>query len=195
VEEQSFQNRKRSNFLMKNIANPKERKKIVFTLGIVVILFLIGLLFVSYFYQQWLSANVRAYKGTFKELGSISQIGFFATLSIFPVFLMLKWKFIKKIGWRKFQLKSLLQFIGKIVRQWHAPVAIVSAAIVILHGYMAILKGFEWNFTYLSGIVSVLVLFLLLFLGLKRYKRKDQKWHFRMALCFLIVFMLHATFA
>ncbi|WP_051317191.1 hypothetical protein [Ectobacillus panaciterrae] len=186
---------KQESFLAQYIKNPKERKRVMITLNIVATLLLIGFSFISYFYEQWLTENIRAYKGNFREIGSIARIGFFVTLSIYPIFLLLKWKPLKKIALGKFELKTLLQFIGKLVRQWHVPIAILSTGIVLLHGYMAILKGVEWNFTYLSGIITIFVLFLLLFMGLKRYKKKDKKWHFKIAIVFFILFMLHATFA
>lgn len=195
MDRHSSLNSKKTNFLLNYISNPKERKRVMITLGVVAVLFLIGFLFISYFSEQWLTENIGAYKGTFKEMGSIARIGFFVTLSIYPIFLLLRWKPVKKIVLGKFELKTLLQFIGKLVRQWHVPLAILSTGIVLLHGYMAILKGIKWNFTYFSGILTIFVLFFLMFMGLKRYKKKDKKWHFRIALVFLILFMLHATFS
>lgn len=186
---------KQESFLARYIKNSKERKRVMITFSIVATLFVIGFLFISCFYKQWLIKDIRAYKENFREMGSIARIGFFAALSIYPVFLLLKWKPLKRIALGTFELKTLLQFIGKLVRQWHVPIAILSTGIVLLHSYMAILKGFEWNFTYLSGIISIFVLFLLMFMGLKRYKKQDKKWHFRIAIVFLILFMLHATFA
>ncbi|MFP3126197.1 hypothetical protein OH784_26545 [Ectobacillus funiculus] len=186
---------KQESFLAKYIKNPKERKRVMITFSIVATLFVIGLLFISYFYKQWLTEDIRTYKENFREMGSIARIGFFATLSIYPVFLLLKWKPLKQITLGTFELKTLLQFIGKLVREWHVPLAILSTGFVLLHGYMAILKGFEWNFTYLSGIITIFVLFFLMFMGLKRYKKQDKKWHFKIAIIFLILFMLHATFA
>ena len=195
MDRHSSLNAKKVSFLSNYISNPKERKRVIITLGVVVILFLIGFLCISYFYEQWLTENIRAYKGTFKEMGSIARIGFFVTLSIYPIFLLLKWKPFKKMIIGNFELKTLLQFIGKLVRQWHVPLAILSTGIVLLHGYMAILKGFKWNFTYFSGIITIFVLFFLMFMGLKRYKKKDKKWHFKIAIVFFVLFMLHATFA
>ena len=195
MDRHSSLNAKKVNFLSNYISNPKERKRVIITLGVVVILVLIGFLCISYFYEQWLTENIRAYKETFKEMGSIARIGFFVTLSIYPIFLLLKWKPFKKMIIGNFELKTLVQFIGKLVRQWHVPLAIVSTGIVLLHGYMAILKGIKWNFTYFSGIITIFVLFFLMFMGLKRYKKKDKKWHFKIAIVFLILFMLHATFA
>ncbi|MDM5428103.1 MULTISPECIES: hypothetical protein [Bacillus] len=188
-------NGKKHNFLLNYISNRKERKRVMITFGVVAILFLIGFLFISYFYEQWLTENMRGYKGTFKKMGSIARIGFFVTLLIYPIFLLLKWKPFRKITLGKFELKTLLQFIGRLVRQWHVPSAILSTGIVLLHGYMAILKGIKWDFTYFSGVITIFVLFLLMFMGLKRYKKKDKNLHFKIAIVFFILFMLHTIFA
>ncbi|MCE9754312.1 hypothetical protein [Bacillus cereus] len=186
---------KQESFLAQYIKNPKERKRVMITFSIVVILFVVSFLFISYFYKQWIIEDILVYKKSFKKIGSIARIGFFATVSIYPIFLLLKWKPLKQIVFSSFELKTLLQLIGKLVREWHVPIAILSTGIVLLHSYMAILKEFKWNFTYFSGIISIFVLFLLIFMGLKRYKKKDKKWHFKLAIVFLILFMLHATFS
>ncbi|SFA69765.1 MULTISPECIES: hypothetical protein [unclassified Bacillus (in: firmicutes)] len=191
---QSALHRVRSTLLIRYIPNPKERRLVVLTLGTVAVLLVIALYFVTHFYQDWIAANSRAYKGWFKQLGSIAQIGFFTAISIYPIFLLLKWNPLKQIVLGKYQLKTLLQFLGKWVRHWHVPIAITSAGFVLLHGYMAILKELKWDFTYFSGILSLIALFPLMFMGLKRFKRQDKKLHFKMAIVFLILFMIHASF-
>ncbi|PGM50895.1 hypothetical protein CN946_20700 [Bacillus sp. AFS053548] len=186
---------KKQTLLKSYISNPNERKRIVLTLIIGGALFLLGVLYISMHYHEWQTTNMHDYKDSFKEIGSIARIGFFIALSIFPVFYLIKLKYTKDIAFGQIKLKTILQFIGKIVRQWHVPIALISTGIVILHGYLAILKGFELNFTYFSGLISIIILFILMFMGLKRYKKKDNKWHLKMAMCFLILFMIHATFA
>lgn len=94
-----------------------------------------------------------------------------------------------------FELKPLIQFLAKYVRQWHVPIALISTALIILHGYMALIKGFQANFTYFSGIITMAVLACLLVMGVKRYKRTDKKWHLKFAISFLVLFMIHATFS
>ncbi|MGE7186520.1 hypothetical protein ACQKKK_21905 [Peribacillus sp. NPDC006672] len=91
-------------------------------------------------------------------------------------------------------MKNFLQFIGKLVRKWHVPLALVSTGVVFLHGYLAIIRGFKWDFTHTTGILAIVLLVFLLFMGLKRFKRKDKKWHFKLAIGFLILFMIHASF-
>lgn len=186
--------KKSGRFLSSYISNPKEYRMIVITFIITICLFSLGLLLISLSYQQLMMQGYKQYKEIFKQLGSISRIIYFAVLSIYPVFLLLKWKRLKMVKWRVFELKTVLQFIGKLVRRWHVPLAIVSTGIVLLHGYLAIIRGFKWDFTNITGILTIILLFFLLFMGLKRYKRLDKKWHFKLAVGFLILFMIHASF-
>ncbi|MBS4197077.1 hypothetical protein [Lederbergia citri] len=176
------------------IPNPKERKNIVFSLIITVFLLLIALFLISINQHQLMMQEYKHYKGFLKQFGSISRIVYFVVLSIYPVFLLLKWKRLKTIEWGKYQLKSFIQFLGKLMRKWHVPLAIVSTGIALLHGYLAIIRGFKWDFTNISGIFAIIILFFLLLMGLKRFKRKDKNWHFKLAITFLVLFMLHASF-
>lgn len=186
---------KNTGLLSRYIPNPKERKIVLFSMVIAVILILIGILYVALSYQTLMMEETRHYKESFKQLGSISRIGFFAVIAIYPVFLFLKWKKIKEIHFGEIKLKSILQFLAKWVRKWHVPVAFISMAIALLHGYLAILRGFKLDFTYIIGIVTTVILFFLMVMGLKRYKRMDKQWHLKLGIGFLILFMIHATFA
>ena len=134
------------------------------------------------------------YKSILKQLGSISRIVYFSVFAIYPVFLLLKWKPLKTLRWKNFQLKSFIQGLGKLVRKWHVPLAIASTGFILLHSYLAIMRGFKWDFTNITGILAVILLFFLLFMGLKRFKRKDKNWHLKLAIGFLILFMIHASF-
>lgn len=182
----------KSGFLANYIANPKERRLVLLFFILTAILNITGIFIILAFYQKIMAVNFRQYKHLFRQFGSISEYGFFVALSIYPIFFILKWKNIKKLQWGKFQIKALLQPLGKLVRKWHVPAALVSTGIVLLHGVLAILKGFKLDFTYLSGISATIILFFLLIMGLKRYKRNDRKWHFRLAVIFLILFLVHA---
>ncbi|MFB7641922.1 hypothetical protein [Peribacillus butanolivorans] len=191
----SKQNRRKNNhFLSSYIPNPKELRAIVISLTITICLFFIGILLISLNHQQLMMQDYKHYKIIVKQFGSISRILYFAVLAIYPVFLLLKWKRLKTIKWRNFQLKSFLQFLGKLVRKWHVPLALASTGAVFLHGYLAIIRGFEWDFTHITGILAIVLLVFLLFMGLRRFKRKDKKWHFKLAIGFLILFMIHASF-
>jgi len=185
----------KSGFLKNFIANPKERKIFSLSLIVTVCLILAGIFSIFLFRPQLMAEDIRHYKGTFKQIGSISRIGFFAVVSMYPVFLILKLKKLKQLKWHRFELKPLLQIIGKLLRKWHAPIALISTGLVILHAYMALMRGFKIDFTYITGLISILVLLILLYMGLKRYKRNDNKWHLKLAISFLVLFMIHATFS
>lgn len=185
----------KTGLLARYISNPKERRIVLFSFILSAILIIIGVLYVSLSYQTLMIEESRQYKESFKQLGSISRIGFFAVIAIYPVFLLLKCKKIKGIRLRDIQLKTVLQFLAKWVRKWHVPVALISTAIVLLHGYLAIIRGFKLDFTYISGIVTTVILFFLMVMGLKRYKRIDKQWHLKLGIGFFILFMIHATFA
>ncbi|PLS07256.1 hypothetical protein [Neobacillus cucumis] len=186
---------KKTGFLANFIPNSKERERINVFLIIAICLILAEVFYVYLYRQQLMSQDFRHYKGTFKQFGSIAQIGFYVTLAIYPVFFLLKNKKIKGLKWGSFELKTILQFIGKLVRQWHVPIALLSTGIVFLHVYMALLRGFKLDFTYISGIISTITLLPLMFMGLKRFKRNDRNLHFKLAIGFLILFFIHANFS
>ncbi|MFZ7943524.1 MULTISPECIES: hypothetical protein [Bacillaceae] len=191
---QSSQSAKKSSFFANFIPNPKERKTIILFALATVILISIGMIAIFINRQQLFAQDFRHYKGIFKQIGSISRIGFFAALAIYPIYRLLKWKKIKEFRIQDFQLKTALQFLAKLARKWHVPVAILSFGIVTLHGILALIRGFKFDFTYLTGIASSLVLLFLMGMGLKRFKRTDHNWHLKLAIGFFILFMIHATF-
>ncbi|MEH7438287.1 hypothetical protein V7182_12490 [Neobacillus drentensis] len=186
---------KKGTFLSRKIPNSKDRKLFVTFLFLSLILIFTGLMYISYNHQTLMSQDFRHYKGTFKQLGSISRIGFFAALAIYPVFWVLKQKQLKSLQLGQIQIKPLVQSIAKIVRKWHVPVGLLSAGIVFLHSFLALIRGFKVNFTYLSGMGAVIVLLFLMVMGINRFKRTDRNWHLKLAIAFLVLFMLHATFA
>jgi cytochrome b561 len=188
MKQDSLSHRK-SGFLANFIPNSKERERVNLFLVITICIILAEVLFIFLSRHQLMTQDFRQYKGTFKQFGSIAQIGFYAVLSIYPIFLLLKYKKIKGIKW----LKTFLQMIGKLVRKWHVPVALLSTGVVFLHAYMAILRGFKLDFTYISGMITTLLLLPLLFMGLMRFKRNDRNWHKKLAIIFLVLFFIHAN--
>lgn len=184
----------RDRLLPRYIPSLKDRKS--FILALVPTLSLVILILVyCFFNQQWLMKySDHGYKGFLKQLGSISRIGYFSVILIYPVFLVLKWRRIKTLKWRNVAIKRPIQAVGKFVRQWHAPLAIVSTGVAILHCYLAIRRGFRWDFTHMTGILAMGILVLLIYAGLHRYKRNDRKWHFKLAVGFILLFMIHASF-
>lgn len=176
--------------LLSSIPNKRERNYVIVALVLSLVVVIFGLYLIT---QKIVNDHV--YSDIMEEFGSIARIGFFCALAIYPVFFVLKWKPIKNVTLGKTKLITLLRPIGKFVKQWHVPVAVLSAALVSLHVYMAITNQFEWNFTTISGICSGLLLIALMFMGTKRYKRLDKQWHFRLAIAFCFAFIIHYTFA
>ncbi|OCA85112.1 hypothetical protein [Pseudobacillus wudalianchiensis] len=187
--------RNNTSFLSIHVPNPKERRAIAIGLLVTACLLLIGLSLISLNHQQLMSQEYKHYKEFLKQFGSISRIVYFVVFAVYPAFLLLKWRRLKTIAWRNFQLKVLLQYLGKVLRKWHVPLALVSTGLILLHAYLAVIRGFKWDFTNVTGILAIVLLGFLLFMGLKRFKRKDKKWHLKLAIGFIILFMIHASFS
>lgn len=177
---------------MTYIPNSKERRLVVLTLLIALLGILAALSILTPLSQKWITNSASSYKGLLKFFGSIARIGFIKAFSILPFYLLLKSKFWKQIVFKRVQWKHNLQFLGMFIRRWHVPIAITSVSLAFIHGYMALLKGFKWNSIYLSGILCLLTLMPLMYMGLKRFKRRDRKSHYKWAIIFLLFLLLHA---
>ncbi|MFK2826994.1 hypothetical protein QYG89_15180 [Bacillus sp. B190/17] len=186
--------RKHHYFLSSYIPNSKERRTVVACLIVTICLFFIGILLISFNHPQFMIQGDEYYKDIMESLGSASMVLYFAVFAIYPIFLLLKWKRLKMIKWRHFQLKSSLQFLGVLTRKWHVSLALAATGSASLHGYLAFITDFKWDFTNVTGILASIFLFFLLFTGLKRFKRNDKKQHFKLALVFLILLIFHASF-
>lgn len=185
--------RQSTSFLSSYIPNQKERHLTFISLLATVCFLLIGFLFIWFNKQTLMAQEHEAYEEIIEQLGSISRMIYFAVLAVYPVFLLLKWKRLHTMQWRNIKLKNILVFLGKTLRKWHVPLALVSTGVILLHGYLAIIRGFKWDFTNLTGVAAFILLGFLLFMGFKRFKRQDKKWHFKLALAFLILFMIHSS--
>ncbi|KPL57932.1 hypothetical protein [Rossellomorea vietnamensis] len=181
-------------FLSKFIPNPKERKNIIFYLALSSCLAAAGILLITANQEVLMGMDEESYKEFLKQFGSIARIIYFVVLSIFPIFLLLKWKGLKGIKWKDIEIKPLVQFAGKLLRKWHVPLALLATAGVVLHAILAIIRDFHWDFTNITGIFSSITLFFLVIMGFKRFKRKDRTWHLKLAITFTIFFMIHASF-
>ncbi|CAN7360414.1 hypothetical protein [Rossellomorea sp. LjRoot5] len=181
-------------FLSKFIPNPKERKNVIFYLGLNTCLTAAGILLISAYQEVLMGMNEESYKEFLKQFGSAARIIYFVVLSIFPIFLLLKWKGLRGLKWKDIEIKRLVQFAGKLLRKWHVPLALLATAGVVLHGILAIVRDFHWDFTNITGILSSIALFFLVGMGFKRFKRKDREWHLKLAITFTIFFMIHASF-
>ncbi|MCR8846806.1 hypothetical protein NQ095_00185 [Rossellomorea sp. SC111] len=181
-------------FLSKFIPSPKERKNIIFYLVLSSCLSAAGILLITANQEVLMGMDEESYKEFLKQFGSIARIIYFVVLSIFPIFLLLKWNGLKEVKWKDIEIKRFVQFAGKLLRKWHVPLALLATAGVVLHGILAIIRDFHWDFTNITGILSSITLFLLVGMGFKRFKRKDRAWHLKLAITFTIFFMIHASF-
>ncbi|UTE76014.1 hypothetical protein [Rossellomorea sp. KS-H15a] len=184
----------RPSFLSKFIPNPKERKNVIFYLALSICLTAAGILLISAYREVLMGMNEESYKEFLKQFGSTARIIYFVVLSIFPVFLLMKWKGLKGVKWKGVEIKRLVQFVGKLLRKWHVPLALLASAGVVVHGILAIIRDFDWDFTNITGILSSIALFFLISMGFKRFKRKDRAWHLKLAITFTVFFMIHASF-
>ncbi|PFG06049.1 hypothetical protein [Bacillus sp. es.034] len=181
-------------FLSKFIPNPKERKNVIFYLVLSSCLIAAGILLIFTYREFLMGMNEESYKEFLKQFGSAARIIYFVVLSIFPIFLLMKWKGLKGVKWKDIEIKRLVQFVGKLLRKWHVPLALLATAGVVLHGILAIIRDFQWDFTNITGILSSVALFFLISMGFKRFKRKDRAWHLKLAITFTVFFMIHASF-
>ncbi|PFA70169.1 hypothetical protein CN378_02375 [Bacillus sp. AFS015802] len=187
-------NSKQPSFLSSTIPNPKERKTVAVSLTLCLCLAGAGLLLIFVYNGMLMRMDKDTYKEFLKQFGSVARIIYFVVLSIFPVFLLMKWKGLKGVKWRDIEIKPLIQFAGRYLRKWHVPLALLATAGIMLHGVLAINRDFHWDFTNMTGILSSVVLLFLVVMGFKRFKRKDRSWHLKLAITFTVLFMIHASF-
>lgn len=183
-----------SSFLANTIPNPRERKSILLYLTGSILLAGAGILLISAYRDLLMGMDEDSYEELLEQFGSVARIVYFAVLSIFPVFLLMKWKGLKEIRLRNIEFKRIIQFTGKLLRKWHVPLALLASAVVVLHGGLALARDFHWDFTNTTGILSSIILFFLMIMGFKRFKRKDKSWHLKLAITFTALFMIHASF-
>jgi hypothetical protein len=168
------------------IQNEQERKRIFWTIGITLIFSLWGIWYALHSFP--LSFHTQSFKHFFKEFGSYARIAFFFVFAHYVLKLVLQKRYLDR--WA--QIKQGVIFLSRMARQWHVPVAIAAMGIVLIHAIGAILYGFTLDFHYVTGLVSLLILFPLAISGILRYKKMDRKWHWVLGLSFGILFLIHS---
>jgi hypothetical protein len=153
-----------------------------------------GILLISFYRDVLMGMDEESYEEFLEQFGSAARIVYFAVLSIFPVFLLLKWKGLKRMKRGSIKFKCIIQYTWKLLRKWHVPLALLASAGVVLHGCLALTRDFQWYFTNTTGTLSSIILFFLMIMGFKRFKRKDKSWHLKLAITFTVLFMIHASF-
>ena len=165
------------------ITNVKERKRVIFTLLLTLVAVAVFIVLTPVITNN-IPVDSRAFRGFFKNFGSLAQVGFFFTIAIFPIYYLLKKNILP--------IKPLLATVAKRVRQWHVPAAIVSTGLVGIHGYFAILKeGDLLKPSYISGYLATLLLLFLLFSGLFKFKKRNTKSHLTLGITFTVIFIIH----
>ncbi|MBN8194418.1 hypothetical protein JI667_20000 [Bacillus sp. NTK074B] len=187
-------NKQFPSFLSNTIPNPKERKRIIVYVALTACVVAAGITLIALNYQSSLLVDEDTYKGFFKQFGSVSRIIYFIVFCIFPVFQLLKWKGLRRVKWRNLEIKGLVQEAGRLLRKWHVPLALLATTGVIFHVILAVMISFQWNFTNITGILTSMVLCFVVFMGFRRFKRKDGAWHLKLAVTFTVMFMIHASF-
>ncbi|BCB04380.1 hypothetical protein [Bacillus sp. KH172YL63] len=176
------------------IPNPKERRRVTLYAAMAMVLAVVGLIIIANYGDTLRTMDEHAYEGLLKQPGSVSRILFFAAFSLYPVFRLMKWKGLNEWKWRDLSIKEMVKWVGRQLRKWHVPIALMGSAGVLIHGFLAVQRDFHWDFTNISGILSFCILGMLTILGFKRFKRMDGGWHVRLAIVFVFLFMVHASF-
>lgn len=132
--------------------------------------------------------HTRVFKSQFKNYGSLTRIGLFFVLANYVLLFALQMQLLNRWSTIKKGFVILLRF----ARRWHAPIAILSIGLILLHVIGAFLYGFTIDFSNISGLLALLVLLPVPVSGLLRYRRMDRKWHLRLGLGFAVLFFIHA---
>lgn len=130
----------------------------------------------------------RQFEHTFKSFGSNARIALFFVLAYYVFLRIIKLRALKGHSRVKKWLSTLLRF----ARRWHTPVAILAIAFIILHTVAVFIYGFKFDFSNISGLLSLIVLLPVPISGLFRYQMMDRKWHLRSGVAFAILFLLHS---
>ncbi|MCA1322441.1 hypothetical protein LC085_21430 [Bacillus tianshenii] len=166
------------------IPNKKERDLVWTALGMAFLIVFLGSWYYHHAFPQ--SFNTRTFKGVFKEFGSYARLPLLFVFSHYVLTVILRKKIVKNLV-RTITIKLL-----KLTRQWHVPVAILSLALVTLHVIGVFLYGFRLDFSYVSGLIALIVLIPVPISGLFRYRKLDKKWHWTTGLIFTLLFLIHS---
>jgi hypothetical protein len=166
------------------IQNKSERLRVIASLALAIVTIVFGCWYFPHAFPQ--SFHSRAFKGFFMSYGSYARIAFFFVLAHYVLMVILRKNILKNI-WKQLVIK-----LSRVTRQWHAPVAIIAIALVVLHAVGAFLYGFVWDFSNITGLLALLVLLPVPISGLFRYRKLDRKWHWTSGISFAVLFLIHA---
>lgn len=193
------------------IVNPQEKKRIRFTF-----LTILNFCLLSVSFEPYLMAHgFRVYTGPFYWLNN--NIGWTAcNIFVFSFLLLPTFRVLKVNGridkylnhlkslqilHQEFELKAFtlfrkfIAFSGKHLRKWHVPISLFGMLFVFYHTYLALVSGFKWNYTYLSGYSALADLLALSVLGLLRFKKADRDLHKKLTYLLVLLLALHVIFS
>ncbi|WP_419955191.1 hypothetical protein ACN6MT_06450 [Neobacillus niacini] len=130
----------------------------------------------------------KQFEHTFKGFGSNARIFLFFVLAYYVILRVIKLRMLKGQS----QIKKWLSILLRFTRKWHTPAAIIAIAFIIVHTVAVFMYGFKFDFSNISGLLSLLVLLPVPISGLFRYRRMDRKWHLRSGIAFAILFLIHS---
>lgn len=169
----------------KSIKKSNERKKVMKTFSMSIIFILAGIFLKSKIISFFpLHSNV--FKKFHAVIGSFARALFFMAIILYPLRLILK-KF-------KFSKKFKIQLFFNFFREWHVPMANLGIAFTIIHVFYAILNGYHFNASYISGTIAF---FLLIFLSATSFIKNNlftNVFHRWTAIIFVIIFIIHTAF-
>lgn len=171
------------------IRNKKEQNRMIWTTGLIVLFLLMMFFFIIPHFFPAATYHSRAFKGFFKNFGSLARILVFFVFAHYVLSFILRKKYVDR--WIA-KLKPVVITFFRWARQWHVPAAITVFGLVVIHAVCAFLYGWKWDWSNMTGLLALLCLVPIAVTGFMRYKKLDRKWHFRLGIGFAVLFILHA---
>ncbi|MFL0266721.1 hypothetical protein [Candidatus Clostridium radicumherbarum] len=166
------------------IANKIERKRVIYTL-ILLIIVIAALLFMIFSNIDIVTAinyrKLRSFRGL---TGQIAAWGFGFSISMLVIR-----RIAKRINSKDIKMKLLS--LARFTREWHVPISIIAFSVILLHAYIILSNGFILELRYISGLAALIVLGAQIISGIFRYKRKGIKFHMIMGISFIVLMVIH----
>jgi hypothetical protein len=107
----------------------------------------------------------------------------------------------KEILKQEFEIKvftlhrKITVWFAKLLRKFHIPISLFGIVFVFMHVYFALISGFKWNYTYISGYLALLDILVLSVMGLLRFKKLDKSLHKNLSYVLILLTFLHYLFS
>lgn len=166
------------------ITNKKERHRVFYSLTILILMAALVAFLIIQSYAGLNIVNVRALRGLRGITGLAAAAAFSIAVGMYVVR-----RVVKRISAKEIKQKFLA--LARILREWHVPISIIGFAIVLLHTYIALSRGFRFEARYISGIAALGILAIQMLSGIFRYKRIGVKFHMIMGILFITSMCIH----